>query len=260
VDAGKIPWGYTGLVYMINLDAYLKWFKAHEKLIIIALGAWLAFHFYGDILNAWVDHDKRNVALQTTIAQAAAQKVQSDTTANQQLVQQLTELKTQYAALSSQVAVSMQKRQQDTQEQKKKNDNSTSSEVAIRTATLLRVDPKEINADATEAVLFSSAAAHANINALEDGISAAANVLDLNKKLVACEAVSKKQDETITGAQSALVDEKASHQADNKLNQKEIQLAKDEGKKQFRRGFKWGFITGAVATGTVTILKIAKII
>ena len=227
------------------LTHYLAWFKAHERILIIGLGVWLTFHFYGDILNVWTEHDKRQITAQTQIAQAAQQKTQSDTQQNAQLLQQLADLKLQYATLSAQLQASIQKRAQQTQEQKKINDTSTSSEIAVRTSDILRVEPQSITTDAnTGSLTFNETVSHVNVNALEDGARAEADVIDLNKQLAVCIAVEAKQDETITGVRKELSDEKTSHQADVKLEQENTKLAKDEGKKQFHRGFKWGFITG----------------
>jgi hypothetical protein len=245
----------------MTLDNYIKWLKAHERLVIISLAVWFGFHFYGDILNAWVGHDQRRVAADTTIAQVAAQKSQADSQANAQLLQQLSDLKLQYATLSAQVTASSQQRQQQTTNQKKQNDSATIPAIAQRTVEILRVDPKEITVATDGSLDFSASAAHINVNALEDGINAAADSLDLRKQIVMCSTLNGKQEETIAGIQKELADEKISHKADVVKEQDNTKLAVAEGKKQFRRGFKWGFITGAVASSAITIyLKVAKVI
>lgn len=227
-----------------GLTHYITWLKAHEKLVIISLGAWLVFHFYGDVLNAWVLHDKLQVAAQQQIAQAALQKTTADSQANLQLLQQLADLKVQYAALSTQMQITMQNRSQQTIDQKKKNDVSTSSEVASRTAEVLRTGPQAVQATDSGSLTFTLEAAHVNINALEDGFQAKLDVVDLNKQLAVCNVVNQKQDETITGVRKELTDEKESHTQDVKLERENTRLAKDEGKKQFRKGFKIGAILG----------------
>lgn len=226
------------------LNHYIAWLKAHERLVIILGAGFLAFHFYGNVLNAWIDHDKRNVALQQTVAQDAQQKSQVDSKQNVQLLQQLADLKLQYSNLSAQLQITAVKRAQDTAAQKKINDSSNNSEVAARTASVLRVETQEITVDSNGTLSFSTQAAHDNINALEDGDQAKADVIDLGKQISACVAVSTKQDETITGVRQELTDEKISHQADVKLEQDKTKLAVDNGKKQFRRGFKYGAIVG----------------
>lgn len=227
------------------MDKYITWLKAHEKLIIICVSAFLVFHFYGSVLNTWTEHDKRQIAAQEQIALITQQKVQVDTQANAQLFQQLADLKLQYLSLSAQLQQTMQKRAQQTQEQKKKNESSTPSEIASRTIEILHVQPNDIIANGSDnTLIFSAAASHVNVNALEDGVKAEADVIDLNKQLVSCTLVTAKQDETITGVRKELSDEKVSHIADVTLEQGKTKLAVDEGKKQFRKGFKWGIVTG----------------
>jgi hypothetical protein len=158
----------------------------------------------------------------------------------------------QQETLSAKLQASVAQRAKDTNAWKKKNDNSTSSDVAARTADILRVQQTEITADAVQGTLtFSQAAGHTNVNALEDGKQAEADVKDLDKQLAVCTEVTVKQDETITGVRTELSDEKVSHTADVKLEQAKTQLEKDNGKKQFRKGFKWGAITGFIG-GIIT--------
>jgi hypothetical protein len=234
------------------LTSYITWIKAHERLLIVLIGAFLVFHFYGDVLNAWSEHDKRQIAAQQAIALSAQQKTALDTQANTQLSQQLSDLRSQYSGLSKQIQLASAKRTQDVISQEKQNDASTSAQIAARTATIIRVEPQEITANSSDGTItFTSAAAHVNINQLEDGIKAEADVLDLNKQIGACTALSAKQDDAIAGINKQLSDEKLSHQADVKLEQANTQLAKVEGKRQFRKGLKIGAIVGFIG-GLVT--------
>jgi hypothetical protein len=233
------------------LTKYLTWFKAHERLVIIVIGAWLVFRFYGDILSVYTEHDKRKIASDQIVAIDAHQKTQADSQANTQLLQQLADLKLQQATLSAQLQASMAQRQQDTNVQKNKNNQSTLPEVATRTIAILGTGPESITSTDSATISFTASAAHVNVNALENGIQAEADRLDLNKQLAVCTAVSVKQDETITGVRKELSDEKVSHTADVKLEQANTKLAVDNGKKQFRKGFKWGAITGFIG-GLIT--------
>jgi hypothetical protein len=211
------------------------------------------FHFYGDILNVYTEHDKRKIASDQIVAIDAHQKTQADSQANTQLLQQLADLKLQQATLSAQLQASMAQRAKDTNVQKKKNDSSTSSEVATRTSEILRVSEQEVVSTTDgSAVTFTASAAHTNVNALEGGKQAELDKIDLSKQLAACSAVGVKQDETITGVRKELSDEKTSHMADVKLEQANTKLAVDNGKKQFRKGLKWGAILGFIG-GVVTM-------
>ena len=237
------------------LTNYIAWIKAHEKLLIIVLGAFLVFHFYGDVLNVWTEHDKRQIAVQQFVAQTAQQKTQADSQQNVQLLQQLADLKLQYSTLSAQVQVSMQSRSQKTKEQKKIDDTSTAVQIAARFSEILRLQSKEVNPNADGSITFTESGAHTNINVLEDGLQAKADVVELTHQVAVCAVLTAKQDETIQGVRKELTDEKVSHKEDVKLEQDNTKLAKDEGKKSFRRGFKWGAITGFVG-GILALRKI----
>jgi hypothetical protein len=236
-----------------TLTKYITWFKAHERLFIILVGAYLVFHFYGDVLNTYTDHDKRKIASDQAVAIDAHNKSLADSQEHEQLIQQLADLKLQQATLSAQLQASMAQRAKDTNAQKKTNDNSTSSEVAARTADILRVSQQEIVSTTDgSTIAFTASAAHTNVNALEGGAQAEADVTDLNKQLAVCTAVSAKQDETIAQDQKNLTDEKASHAADVALEQGKTKLAVDNGKKKFHKGLKWGAILGFIG-GVVTM-------
>jgi len=225
------------------LTHYIAWIKAHEKLLIIVLGAWLAFHFYGSVLSVWDKHDQR-------LADIAQKKVELDANVNTQLAQQLADLKQQLAVVSAQAQASIQQRAKDTDEQKQKNNNATPSEVASRTVLLLHIQPQEVTENKLDGTLvFSGSAAHSNVNALEDGAKAEQDVNDLNKQLNACTAVVKKDDDLVAGLNTQLVDEKKSHIAD--VNEEKVKT-----KKAWRNGFKWGYIAGV---GTAIAVKIAKV-
>lgn len=239
------------------LTNYIAWIKAHEKLLIIVLGAFLVFHFYGDVLNVWTEHDKRQVAVQQFVAQTAQQKAQADSQQNVLLLQQVADLKLQYATLAAQNQANRIKRTQGTQDQKNKNDVSTPLEIAARIMKILGTTSMEgdIVANPDNSVTFNQAAIHADVNALEDGIQAKADVIDLTHQVAVCAVVTATQDAALTGVRKELTDEKQSHKEDVKLERDNTQLAKDEGKKQFRKGFKWGAITGFVG-GILALRKI----
>lgn len=239
------------------LAGYIAWIKAHEKLVALGLGAFLIFHLYGGVLNLWERHDQRNFTIAQTTAQVAQQKVQTDNQQNQQLLQQLADIQAQYAALKVQLQTSLNKRQEVTVEQKQKDDQSTLTELAGRITTILRAQPKEIVADASgSTVTMSSSAAHADVNALEDGLQAEADKLDIDKQLTVCNTVVDQQGKSITGLQGQLKDEQTSHLADVKKDAEQLQIAKDEQKKEFRKGFKWGSIATLAATIAIKIATI----
>jgi hypothetical protein len=213
------------------LTHYIHWIRAHEKLLVIVLGAWLAFHFYGAGLNAWIDHDKR-------LATIAQQKVEADANANKQLADELQILKQEFATVLAQTQASIRDREKKNDDQKKQNDNATAAEIAARTTQLLGIKPEEITTSPIEgALVFTSNAAHSNVNALEDGKTAEANLSDTTAILNGCKNVVEKDDQLIAGLNTQLTDEQKSHKAD-------VALEKAKAKRSFLRGFKTGVIVG----------------
>src|SRR2546423_10748431 len=111
-------------------EHYLTWFKAHEKFLIIVLGAWLAFHFYGRGLEAWIEHDKR-------LATIAAQKVTVDETSNKALAGELELLKLQIQSQTAALQQEILQRSQQTQKQKEVDKHLGPSELSQRIVELL---------------------------------------------------------------------------------------------------------------------------
>jgi hypothetical protein len=200
------------------LDTYLKWFKAHERFLIIVLAAVLVFHIWGSALQAWVDHDKRIATVADTQSQAAETA----------LAQQVTVTN----ALNARIDGLMHQRALDTQKQIQIDNAAKASAVATRIADLLKVKPEEITATPDNTLILSNDAAHTDVNALEDLQQANADVLDLSTKLGACNVLSDRKD-------TALTTEKQAHVDDVKLEQAKT-------KKAFWHGFKWGAITGFI--------------
>lgn len=221
------------------LTHYIAWIKSHERILIIGLAAWLAWHIYGNGLSAWIEHDKRNAAI-------AQYKVQTDSTANQQLTQQVADLKQQLATLSTQAQARQQERVVYVQQQKQKNDAAPPTEIAQTTASLLKLDQKEITV-VDDKLLFSNAASHINVNALVDLSAAQAQLKDTQAVAQACQNTLVGEYKLEGGLRTELADEKKSHQDD-------IKTLKGEKQNAFMKGLKWGAAIG----GAVVAILIKK--
>jgi len=227
------------------LTHYIAWIRAHERLLIIALGSWLAFHFYSAGLNAWIDHDKR-------LASIAQQKVEIDANANKQLADELATLKQQFATVLAQTQASIRERGKQNDDQKKINNNSSSSEVAARIVQLLRVQPEDVTASVVDGTLvFTPSAAHIDVNALEDGKTAEADNIDLRSQINSCTAVVAKDDQLIAGLNTQLTDEQKSHKAD-------VALEQAKAKRSFLRGLKTGIVIGAAGFEAIRVFVFHK--
>lgn len=219
------------------LSNYVAWIKAHERVLIIVLGTWLAFHFYGSGLNAWIEHDKRNAAI-------SQYKVQTDATANQQLTQQVADLKQQLATLSTQAQARQQERVVYVEQQKTKNNAAQPTELAQTTANLLKVDQSEITV-LDDKLLFSNAASHINVNALVDFQAAQAQLKDVQAVSTACQSTLIGEYKLEGGLRAELADEKKSHRDD-------VATLKKEKQSMFMKGLKWGAAIGGIAVAILT--------
>ncbi len=230
----------------MTLAGYIAWLKAHEKLLIVVLGAVLAFSLYGKGLNAWIEHDKRqaDIAAQKVAADAIANKAQAD--ANKLIADEIVVLKVQMQRQELLLQQAMNKRADDTAKQKKIDDVMNVSELAQRTQALLKVGHIEPSSYQSGSLVFDDAAAHANVNALEDLQQAKADVVDLKAEVVTQKTLITKQEEQVGGLQkevsglkTELVDEKVSHK-------KDVDLERAKAKRSWLRGFKVGVVAGAV--------------
>ena len=222
------------------LTHYIAWLKSHEKILIVVLSAWLVWHVYGKGIDAWIEHDKR-------VSTIAAQQVKVDDTANQQLTQQVADLKQQLATLSAQAQAKQAERIVVVQQQKDKIQQAAPSELATSLSALLSVPQTDVTATQDGLIQLSQSAAKTDVNDLIDGNAAKEQLFDTQSELKACTAVTKKDDDLIAGLNTQLKDEKASHVAD-------VNLEKAKAKKAWRNGFKWGAVAGFVG-GIITLKK-----
>ena len=204
-----------------GVSVYVTWLKAHEKLALLVVAAFLAFHFYTKGLDAFIEHDKR-------VATAA-------NTQSQALQSQLAALQAQNAQLSARIDQAMQQRAVQTVVQKKQDDAMEPAVLAARIQTQLGVGTVKYETTSipvTGELVFSNDAAHQVARDEEDLGKLKLDVVDLNSKLTSCQVVN-------TAGDKALTAEKTAHQDD-------VKLLKAEAHRSWIRGFKWGVITGFV--------------
>src|SRR5271157_4460667 len=116
------------------LEKYLTWFKAHEKLLIVAVLALLGYYGYG----RWLDYSDKHATAQERISQAAAlqqQQVVAQQTAQFNLL--VATIAAQNAALTKAIAA----RDAATKQQQKNDQTASLPDVARRIATLANFDP-----------------------------------------------------------------------------------------------------------------------
>jgi hypothetical protein len=222
------------------LGNYVTWFKAHEKLLIIAVGAFLIFHLYDRGVQAWEAHDQR-------LATAASQQVKTDDAASKQTQAQLTALLATVGRQQATIDKLMAQRATQTIKQKQTDARMTPSELATRFQGLLKVAPADVTSlEPSGNLVFTPVGAQANIDQLEDLRQCTADRADLKTELIGQEALVVKQTDALTGVQKELTDEKASHTAD-------VKLEKAKNHHTALKWFKIGVIVGAVGTEAIRI-------
>lgn len=225
----------------MTLNSYITWFKAHEKLVFVLIGAFLVFHFYGSALDAWVHHDER-------LATIEQQKVTADHTTNESNQKEIDALKSNLASQAATIDALIKSRTAAVKVQQTKNDTMTNSELAARFIQVLSLKPEAVTTvPSSDHLDLTSEAAHVAVNALEELPGCKATLIDLSNETQAQSLLISKQETQIDGLGVELVDEKKSHVAD-------VNLEKAKGKRSWLRGFKWGFVVGAVTVEAVRIL------
>lgn len=222
----------------MTLDSYIKFFKAHEKSLILAAVLLFAWHLYGSGLNAWVDHEKRQDAVAIEVAKTSAAK-------NVEVQQQLSDLQKQIAVTNAHLDSAMAQRAADNQKQKDEDSKLAGEQLAARLRALLPVNAGDVTWSSIQGdLIFTENAGHAVTNVVDDKNKLQSDVQDLQQKLSGDQAVLVKQTDAIVSANLALSDEKKAHAAD-------VSLLNEEMHTKWRNGFKWGYIAGAISTVVV---------
>jgi hypothetical protein len=231
---------------MISLDSYIKWVKAHEKLVIITVLVLFGLHVYDSARQAYVDHLKRQ-------DDTAAITAQASNLQNAQVQEQLADLKKTVAAEIASLKAADAQRAIDNQKQKQADDALGGQQLAARLQSLLNVNPGDVTWSPTPGtVIFSLPAAHDVADVVDDKNKLMADVQSLQTQLRDENSVVVKQTDAIVSANLALADEKKYHAADVKLLNEEI-------KTKWRNGFKWGSIAGVIGTVAVETIFHVKL-
>jgi hypothetical protein len=218
---------------VIALSSYVTFLKAHEKLIIVALSGFLIFHIGDGALNAWIHHDD-------TQAKIAATTVKTDTTQTVALQTQVTTLQKQVAATNAALIAAINARNTATQAQQTIDQTLPLPALALRWEQLAQLQPADIKTTATNDLLITESASRATVVLLEDVPTLQANLKSDQTIIDNDVLIISKQSDLITQLNKDLVDEKASHIADVKLEQA-------KGKRSFWRGFKIGAVVGFIS-------------
>lgn len=223
---------------MMTLTSYITFIKAHEKLIIIVLAAFLLFRTGQGIENIYFRRDSQ-------IAQQATAKVNTDASSNKTLDDQLVAAKAQQDAAFQQLNQSIVDATTKLRAQQAADAEATQQQILDRWKLLLPMKPGAVQSNGATDQITPEAATD-TVKALEQIPVLQLQVNDLNAKLVIDDSIIGKQDDLITGLNKQIADEKASHIAD-------VNLEKVKSRHSFLRGFKYGFVAGAVAVEGIRV-------
>lgn len=220
----------------MTLTNYITFIKAHEKLIIIVLAAFLLYRTGQGVENSFLH---RNDKPATTIA------VTNDAASNKQLIDQLAQAKSDSAQQTAQLTQDMNQKIAALKQQQVADQQLSQQQILDRWKLLQPIKPDAVQTNGATDTLTPEAAQQ-TVQALEQIPVLTSEVTDLNQELVSNAVVISDQASLITGLNTQLVDEKKSHVAD-------VNTAKQAAKHSWWHGFKWGVITGAVGTEVIRV-------
>jgi len=221
------------------VSVYGAWIKAHEKILIIVLAALLLYRGGQGIENAFLHHDSK-------VASQAAIVVKSDDSSNKILLDQLAQMKADALAQQKALTTAIQQTNAALAAQQKKDAALSPTEIDTRWEGLVSLPPGSVVPLTVSTTSVTNEAAVQTVQALEEIPALKIQVTDLTTELNTDQKIIGQEDNTIIGLNKQIVDEKASHVAD-------VNLEKAKAKKSFWRGFKIGFVVGAIGVEAIRV-------
>lgn len=202
------------------LDTYLNLIKAHERLILVCIGAFLLWHFYGSALRVWDKHDSR-AAVQAQAQSQADQKAAASAAANLAVIQQ------QNNQLMSKLAAAVASANAALAAKQREDAALTAPQAAAR-----------LNGQAiASTVVLPLDTARGMIAQLDEIPDLKLEVADTQAKVDAQQKLTTAQADLITSLGNEL-------SGQNKACKAQVAELKVKAHRSWRSGFKWGFITG----------------
>jgi small-conductance mechanosensitive channel len=217
----------------------ITWIKAHEKLLIAALAAFLLFKTGQGIEHIVVSRDQRAATI-------AANTVAQDPSANKTLTDQLATMKAAVDAQTAKLNASIASSNAALAVQQKKDAASTPSRIDARWQGLLPLKPGSVTELSPNTTSVTNDAANQTVQALEQIPVLESEINSLTSEVAAQAGEISKQNDLIVGLSKQIIDETAKDTAD-------VKLEKAKAKKSFWKGLKIGIVIGAVGTEAVRI-------
>jgi hypothetical protein len=234
------------------LSHWLTFVKGHERLILIVVGAFLLFHFYGSGLTAWVEHDKR-------LADASAQQVKTDQTQTQSIVDKLAaDEKTWFQQNAAQQAVIVQltnsivQRDKTTATQIQHDATLSAVDAAQRIALQTRAQVGEVVAQ-NDNVILDLTTSRAVVASLDQLPTVQADLADTQKQLASETAVAANLQNNISGQEALIAAMKTQATDADKSCKVNISLLKAQARRNKFRWFGAGYVLGLVSAHFIGI-------
>lgn len=230
----------------MTLEAYITWFKAHERTILVAAVLAFGVHLSGGVLNYLGRHDDAKVqALTSQVSQDAA-TVRSMSLAASQANEQYQTALTQLSAQNAQLAKALQQDQALLATNRKTDAGMDMPALAVRINTLVPATAGGITPSASGLEL-TAPASHAVTDQLEavpilqDQLKTETQVAQNNDTL---RLAAGKANDSLTAEVGALGKQLTDAGAQCKA---EVAAEKVKTKKAFIKGLKYGFVAGFAA-------------
>lgn len=223
------------------ITSWEAFIKAHERLLLIGAASFVLWH-YGDVIRSYFDNKHLAEQSQTN------QQIANQQIVNQQLQQQLAQMQITFDETVKSLNAQIDAKKQAVIIQQKIDAALPLPELSSRWESLISAPEGSITPQANGTLAVSTDAAHTTVSELEKIPQLTEQVIDTNTELKACTDLSAEKDKTITGVKDELALEKKGRADDAKV-------AKDNQRKSFWKGFKWGAVVGFVG-GVVALHKI----
>jgi hypothetical protein len=217
--------------------------KAHERLLLIGVGALVLWHYGNKIENIFVQN---RLATQSQVNQQLAQQQ----TENQSLLAQLSQMQTSFNATIANLNAKIAAKQQAVIVQQKIDATLPLPELSAHWESLIASPEGSIVPQPNGTISVSTDVAHSTVSKLEAIPQLTEQVADTQAELKACTDLGVQKDAALVGVKTQLSTEEKARVDDAKV-------AADKQKHSFWKGFKWGYAAGI---GTSILVKIAAVV
>jgi hypothetical protein len=219
------------------IASWITFFKAHEKLLLALVVAFVLVH-YGD--KAYDAYGQYLKSQQTANDQKIAILQKQNDDSAKALATLIADVDARFKADEEKIA----KAKTTIVVQQAKNNAMAPSDLYTHWTDDLALPPTSITPQTDGTAIVSLDAAHATVNEIDKVAPLTEQLIATQDELKGCTTVRTAQDVQITGLNQEITAEKQGRADDAKA-------AKVAQRKAWRRGFKWGYVAGAATVAAV---------